>query len=70
MEMLPVNKGSGQSYGFILYRTLVGSKARKVTISNLKDHGVAMVNFVPITKLTWFAQQSFSLPTVTDVSMI
>ena len=69
MEMLPVNKGSGQSYGFILYRTLVETTARKVTISNLKDHGVAMLNFVPITKLTWFAEQSFLLPVVEDVSV-
>ena len=69
MEMLPVNKGSGQSYGFVLYRTLVESTARKVIISNLKDHGVAMLNFVPVAKLTWFAQQSFILPEVEDVSM-
>ena len=69
MEMLPVNKGSGQSYGFTLYRTLVESTARKVAISNLKDHGVAMLNFVPIAKLTWFAEQSFLLPEVKDVSV-
>lgn len=69
MEMLPVNKGSGQSYGFILYRTLVENTARKVAISNLKDHGVAMLNFVPIAKLTWFAEQAFLLPEVKDVSV-
>lgn len=70
MEMLPVNKGSGQSYGFILYRTMVDSKAKKVTIRDLKDHGVAMLNFIPITKLTWFAEQSFLLPEVKDVSIM
>ena len=67
MEMLPVNKGSGQSYGFVLYRTMV-NKARKVTIGTLKDHGVAMLNFVPVAKLTWFTEQTFLLPEVKDVS--
>lgn len=67
MEMLSVNKGSGQSYGFILYRTMLDGKANKVTISKMKDHGVAMLNFVPVTKLTWFAEQTFLLPEVKDV---
>ena len=62
MEMLSVNKGSGQSYGFILYRTVIDAGARKVTISKLRDHGVAMVNSVPVNKLTWFAEQTFMLP--------
>ncbi|XP_065896508.1 beta-galactosidase-1-like protein 2 isoform X3 [Dysidea avara] len=62
MEMLSVNKGSGQSYGFILYRTVIDAGARKVTISKLRDHGVAMVNSVPVKKLTWFAEQTFLLP--------
>ena len=68
MEMLKVNKGSGQSYGFVLYRTMVDSKARRVTIGTLKDHGVAMLNFVPVTKLTWFTEQTFLLPEAKDVS--
>ena len=68
MEMLSVNKGSGQSYGFILYRTMVDSTARGVTIGTLKDHGVVMLNFVPVAKLTWFAEQAFLLPKAKDVS--
>lgn len=70
MEMLLVNEGSGQSYGFVLYRTLVDNDATKVTISKIKDHGVAMLNFVPVAKLTWFAEQTFLLPKVKDVSTI
>lgn len=70
MEMLSVNKGSGQSYGFTLYRTMVDNNARKVTISKLKDHGVAMLDFVPFAKLTWFAEQTFLLPENKDVSRV
>jgi len=70
MEMLPVNKGSGQSYGFVLYRTLVGNDATKITINKVRDHGVAMLNSVPIAKLTWFAEQTFLLPKAKEVSMM
>lgn len=67
MEMLPVNKGSGQSYGFIMYRTMVDSQVKRVTISKIRDHGVVMLNSVPVTKLTWFAEQTFPLPEVKNV---
>ena len=40
MEQLPVNKGSGQGYGFVVYRTAVSEKEKTVVITQLKDFGV------------------------------
>ena len=38
MEMLPLH-GCGQSYGFVLYRTLIPAAAESVTIQQLRDYG-------------------------------
>ena len=40
MELLPLNNGAGQGYGYILYRTTIPSTSSKVTITDLRDHGV------------------------------
>ena len=40
MEMLSVNKGVGQSYGFVMYRTAVPKGAKQMVIRGLKDFGV------------------------------
>lgn len=40
MEYLPLNEGSGQGYGYVLYRTKIPSNSKKVSISSLHDHGV------------------------------
>lgn len=40
MELLPVNEGSGQSYGYVLYRTLIPSDSKMITVRGLKDYGL------------------------------
>ena len=40
MELLPLNNGAGQGYGYVLYRTTIPSTSSKVTITDLRDHGV------------------------------
>ena len=40
MEMLSGNKGFGQSYGFVMYRTTVSKEAKQIGIRGLKDFGV------------------------------
>ena len=37
MEMLPINKNSGQSYGFTLYATKISRGAKKVYIYDAVD---------------------------------
>ena len=37
MEMLPINKHSGQSYGYILYATKISKGAKKVYIYDAVD---------------------------------
>jgi hypothetical protein len=60
MEYLSINNGNGQAYGYVLYRTVItSSSSRKVTITHLRDHGVALLNGKPISRLSSFASQSF-----------
>ncbi len=40
MEYLPLNKGWGQGYGYILYRTTLPRTASKVSVYGLNDYGV------------------------------
>ena len=42
MEYLSVNKGSGQAYGYVLYRTKIHGAAtsHKINIVELQDNGV------------------------------
>lgn len=40
MEYLHVNEGSGQAYGYVLYRTTIPSTSSKISITKLRDHGV------------------------------
>ena len=40
MEYLAVNDGWGQSYGYVLYRTLLPADSKQVTIHDLRDYGV------------------------------
>ena len=40
MEMLSVNKGAGQGYGFVMYRTAAPNDAKTIGIRGLKDFGV------------------------------
>ena len=49
MEFLPLNKWSGQGFGYVLYRTFVPSSATSLTIHGLKDYGlVRMCYSMPI----------------------
>ena len=40
MEYLPLNDGSGQGYGYVMYRTTIPSTSKKVTVTSLNDYGV------------------------------
>ena len=40
MEMLDVNNGAGQAYGYTLYRTKVPGNTQKVRVSNTQDWGL------------------------------
>ena len=40
MECLSVNDGTGQAYGYIMYRTTIPSSSEKVTITKLRDYGL------------------------------
>lgn len=51
MEYLPVNKGWGQGYGYILYRTHIPSSASQVTIHELKDFGIVRIQFIYLSFL-------------------
>lgn len=44
MEYLQVNEGSGQAYGYVLYRTTIPSTSSKISITKLRDHGVVRSN--------------------------
>ena len=43
MEYLAVNKGNGQSFGYVLYRVNIPLTANKVTVTQLRDHGVVRI---------------------------
>ncbi|XP_064402427.1 beta-galactosidase-1-like protein 2 [Halichondria panicea] len=62
MEYLPLNKGWGQGYGYILYRTTLPRTASKVSVYGLNDYGVAMINSVPVKQLSYFKFESFVIP--------
>ena len=40
MEYLDVNSGWGQSYGYVMYRTLLPSYSQNVLVHGLRDYGV------------------------------
>ena len=40
MDFLPINKGTGQAYGYVLYQTKIPSNSHKIDIVGLKDNGV------------------------------
>ncbi len=64
MEFLPVNEGSGQGYGYTLYRTLIPEDSHSVRVHELRDYGVALLDFNPVTRLSRFLAQTFVLPKV------
>jgi hypothetical protein len=62
MEYLSINNGNGQAYGYVLYHTvIISSSSRKVTITHLRDHGVALLNGKPIKKLSSLKHQTISI---------
>ena len=62
MEYLPINEGSGQGYGYVLYRTLIPEDSHAVTVHGLKDYGVALLGTKPVTRLGSFQRHNFILP--------
>ncbi|CAI7994260.1 Beta-galactosidase-1-like protein 3, partial [Geodia barretti] len=62
MEFLPLNKWSGQGFGYILYRTFVPSSASSLTIHGLKDYGLVMLDLKPIREVGYFDKVTISLP--------
>lgn len=46
MEYLSVNKGSGQAYGYVLYRTKIygAATSHKISVVELQDNGVVSMN--------------------------
>lgn len=61
MEFLPINDNTGQGYGFVMYRASVTEKDTNVELSQLKDHGVVLLNGVLLKSLSWFNVQNFQL---------
>lgn len=62
MEYLSINKETGQAYGYVLYRTSISPLSTKLTITKLKDYGVALYDETPFAKLSSFASQTILLP--------
>ena len=46
MELLPVNRGSGQVYGYVLYRTYISSSTASLSIHGLRDYGLVSGMYV------------------------
>jgi beta-galactosidase GanA len=66
MEFLPLNHGSGQGYGYVLYRTFIPSSASLLTIHGLKDYGLVMLDLKPIQEVAHFNKITLSLPPATE----
>ena len=47
MELLDINNGGGQGYGFIVYRTQLHENSLKLTIAKVKDRAIVSEFFQP-----------------------
>ena len=54
MEMLSVNRGAGQGYGFVMYRTTAPKEAKQLGVRGLKDFGVVS-SWAGVFKAVWIA---------------
>jgi len=65
MEMLPINKNSGQSYGFTLYATKISKGAKKVYIYDAVDRITVIVNGVIVRDVESLREKfDVTLPTL------
>ena len=65
MEFLPLNKWSGQGFGYVLYRTFVPSSASSLTIHGLKDYGMVRMCYSMQLGLVSFSVVSSQKDTLT-----
>ena len=49
MDFLPINKGTGQAYGYVLYQTKITPGSHKIDIVGLRDNGVVRDNYTKDT---------------------
>ncbi|KAL5497548.1 hypothetical protein EMCRGX_G014039 [Ephydatia muelleri] len=53
---------SGQAYGFVLYRSKLSSEHKSITVGEVRDFGMVMLDKSPVQQLAGLAEQTVFLP--------
>ena len=68
MEQLPINKNSGQKFGYMLYRTRAKKESTKISIHNCLQNqtGLIMVNNKYLHALSTYNKMTINLPLIEE----